>query len=150
MKYYEMLHSNKYEQLHKKSAENTNDNKKETTSKPKYELNDKEYKNVIGIIKDIHEKYFSAIELSKNISESFIRNIPRKVYDEIMHADRISSSHPDALNPAYWLICMCIDTDENSMGKFVVNAVNSIEDDDYPIINEKADKYDSIKEENIE
>lgn len=111
---------------------------------PKYfnetNLNDDEIAEVMSILMEYHDKYFKEIPLAKSFCEKFVWNLPKHIYDIAIGFK--NKNEPDAINPLYWFYLFCMENVESSMGKFIINALNSIPESDCHRIEELANIYD--------
>lgn len=103
-------------------------------------LNDEEIADVLSMLLEFQEKYFSDVPLTDNLSRSFMWNIPKPIYNAAKRMHDIDE--PDCLNPIYWFYIMCLADPEYMMAKFLVLATNSISDKEYDRIDKLADMYD--------
>ena len=105
------------------------------------ELDDEQIAEVLNTMLAFQDKYFSATPLNSELVEKFVWNIPKDIYK--MHS-HVKDWLPDAMDPIYWFYLFCMKNPQEAMGKFLVQAMNSISDDDYEKITENADEYDEM------
>lgn len=109
-------------------------------------LNDEEIADVLSMLLEFQEKYFSDVPLTDNLSRSFMWNIPKPIYNAAKRMHDIDE--PDCLNPIYWFYIMCLADPEYMMAKFLVLATNAISDEEYDRVDKLAEMYD--EDNNIE
>lgn len=103
-------------------------------------LNDDEISNVLSMLIEFEEKYFSDTPLASELEQRFMWNIPKNVYKAAINVK--DKGLPDALNPLYWFYILCAEEPADMIGKFIVTAVNSVTDEEYEVIEQHADDYD--------
>lgn len=104
-----------------------------------YALNDDEIANVLTWLLEFQEKYFPTTPLSETLHQDFMWNIPHEVYNAAV--DARAYEYPDVLNPIFWLYICCTESPHDMIGEFVINAINSIDDDGERILSEHASAY---------
>ena len=105
-------------------------------------LDDEEVNNVLSMLLDFQEKYFSETPLADTLEKKFVWNIPKSIYNM---ANKIwQCGLPDGMNPIYWLYGLCLDDPETMLCKFLITAVNSIPEDEYAEIEKNAALYDEL------
>lgn len=97
-------------------------------------LNNDEIADVLEMIWEFHDKYFSETPLTEELSRIFMYNIPKNIYN----AARTIRDHmePDCLNPLYWFYLMNLADPEYMMAHFITVAISSISDKDYDRVDE--------------
>ena len=111
---------------------------------PEYEnneLDDDQIAEVLNTMLAFQDKYFSATPLNSELVEKFVWNIPKDIYK--MHS-HVKDWLPDAMDPIYWFYLFCMKNPQEAMGKFLVQAINSISDKDFDEISQNADEYDEM------
>lgn len=106
------------------------------------ELNDNEIQDVLSTLLKYQEQYFSETPLSKELVQAFVWNIPHQIYDA--HKDAIDRCKPDMMDPIYWFYLFCMKNPTEAMGKYIAEAINAMEDEDYDTITKYADEYDEM------
>lgn len=112
---------------------------------PEYEnteLDDDQIAEVLNTMLAFQDEYFSATPLNSELVEKFVWNIPKDVYKAHLYVK--DHELPDAMDPIYWFYLFCMRNPQEAMGKFLVQAMNSISDDDYEKISQDADEYDEM------
>jgi hypothetical protein len=109
-------------------------------------LNEEQIMNVVTMLLEFQNKYFSATPLSDELERRFVWNIPLNVYKAAMTAK--TKEWPDCLNPLYWFYIFCTQEPGDMLGRFMITAVNSITDEEYECLSNQADEYDRIYSEN--
>ena len=105
------------------------------------ELDDDQIAEVLNTMLAFQDKYFSATPLNSELVEKFVWNIPKDIYK--MHS-HVKDWLPDAMDPIYWFYLFCMKNPQEAMGKFLVQAINSISDKDFDEISQNADEYDEM------
>ena len=103
-------------------------------------LNEKEVENVLNMLLGFQEKYFDKTPISLELEFRFIWNIPRKIYDAAMKSK--NKGWPDCTNPLYWFYIFCTSEPGDMLGRFMINAVNAIPDEEYEQLYQLAVQYD--------
>ena len=119
-------------------------NSKPQEAPPEYEnneLDDDQIAEVLNTMLAFQDKYFSATPLNSELVEKFVWNIPKDIYK--MHS-HVKDWLPDAMDPIYWFYLFCMKNPQEAMGKFLVQAINSISDKDFDEISQNADEYDEM------
>jgi hypothetical protein len=112
---------------------------------PEYEnneLDDDQITEVLNTMLAFQDKYFSATPLNNELVQKFVWNIPKDVYK--MHSYVKDRWMPDAMDPIYWFYLFCMKNPQEAMGKFLVQAINSMSDKDFEEISQNADEYDEM------
>ena len=104
-----------------------------------YALNDDEIANVLTWLLEFQEKYFPTTPLSETLHQDFMWNIPKEVYNAAVDAK--AYEYPDALNPIFWLYICCTESPHDMIGEFVINAINSIDDEGEHMLADHASAY---------
>ncbi len=112
---------------------------------PEYEnteLNDDQIAEVLNTMLAFQDKYFSATPLNSVLVEKFVWNIPNDIFDAHVYVK--DHCLPDAMDPIYWFYLFCMKNPQEAMGKFIVQAINSMSDTDFEEISQNADEYDEM------
>lgn len=112
---------------------------------PEYEnteLNDDQIAEVLNTMLAFQDKYFSATPLNSVLVEKFVWNIPNDIFDAHVYVK--DHCLPDAMDPIYWFYLFCMKNPQEAMGKFIVQAINSMSDTDFEEISQDADEYDEM------
>lgn len=107
-----------------------------------YALNDGEISQVLTWLLNFQEKYFPNTPLTETLHQDFMWNIPKEVYNAAYDAEMYG--YPDALNPIYWFYMFCMDSPHDMIGEFILNAINSITDEDSEVIASHAKEYRKV------
>lgn len=108
-------------------------------------LNEKQTTDVVTMLLEFQDKYFSATPLSDKLERRFVWNIPLNVYKAAMLAR--DKEWPDCLNPLYWFYIFCTAEPGDMLGRFMITAVTSISDKEYDQLSAHADEYDELYSE---
>lgn len=112
---------------------------------PEYEnneLDDDQITEVLNTMLAFQDEYFSATPLNSELVEKFVWNIPKDVYKAHLYVK--DHELPDAMDPIYWFYLFCMRNPQEAMGKFLVQAINSMSDTDFEEISQDADEYDEM------
>lgn len=112
---------------------------------PEYEnneLDDDQITEVLNTMLAFQDEYFSATPLNSELVEKFVWNIPKDIYKT--HSYVKDHELPDAMDPIYWFYLFCMRNPQEAMGKFLVQAINSMSDEDFEQISQDADEYDEM------
>ena len=112
---------------------------------PEYEnteLDDDQIAEVLNTMLAFQDEYFSATPLNSELVEKFVWNIPKDVYKAHLYVK--DHELPDAMDPIYWFYLFCMRNPQEAMGKFLVQAINSMSDTDFEEISQNADEYDEM------
>ena len=112
---------------------------------PEYEnteLNDDQIAEVLNTMLAFQDKYFSATPLNSELVEKFVWNIPNDIFNAHVYVK--DHCLPDAMDPIYWFYLFCMKNPQEAMGKFIVQAINSMSDKDFEEISQNADEYDEM------
>ena len=112
---------------------------------PEYEnneLDDAQITEVLNTMLAFQDEYFSATPLNSELVEKFVWNIPKDVYKAHLYVK--DHELPDAMDPIYWFYLFCMRNPQEAMGKFLVQAINSMSDTDFEEISQDADEYDEM------
>lgn len=104
-----------------------------------YSLNDDEITQVLTWLLNYQEKYFPNTPLSETLHQDFMWNIPKEIYDAAYTAEMYG--YPDVLNPIFWFYMFCMENPHDMIGEFIINAVNTIDDDAESVIANHAKEY---------
>lgn len=119
-------------------------NSKPQEAPPEYdnnELDDEQIAEVLNTMLAFQDKYFSATPLNSELVEKFVWNIPKDIYKMHLH---VKDWLPDAMDPIYWFYLFCMKNPQEAMGKFLVQAINSVSDKEFEEISQNADEYDEM------
>lgn len=105
------------------------------------ELDDDQIAEVLNTMLAFQDKYFSATPLNSELVEKFVWNIPKDIYKMHLH---VKDWLPDAMDPIYWFYLFCMKNPQEAMGKFLVQAINSVSDKEFEEISQNADEYDEM------
>lgn len=105
------------------------------------ELDDEQIAEVLNTMLAFQDKYFSATPLNSELVEKFVWNIPKDIYKMHLH---VKDWLPDAMDPIYWFYLFCMKNPQEAMGKFLVQAINSVSDKEFEEISQNADEYDEM------
>lgn len=108
------------------------------------ELNDDEITDVLNTMLEYQDKYFSATPLNGELVQSFVWNIPKEIYKTHLYVKH--RWLPDGMDPIYWFYMFCMKNPEQAIGKYIVEAINSITESDKDLeeISQAADEYDEM------
>lgn len=106
------------------------------------ELNDNEIQEVLSTLLNYQEKYFGATPLNGELVQAFVWNIPKAIY--AAHKEAVDRCKPDMMDPIYWFYLFCMANPVEAMGKYLVQAINSMDDDEFDKISDYADEYDEM------
>lgn len=112
---------------------------------PEYEnteLDDDQIAEVLNTMLKYQDEYFSATPLNSELIQPFVWNIPKDIFNA--HAYVKDHELPDAMDPIYWFYLFCMKNPQEAMGKFIVQAINSMSDTDFEEISQDADEYDEM------
>ena len=112
---------------------------------PEYEnteLNDDQIAEVLNTMLKYQDEYFSATPLNSELIQPFVWNIPKDIFDAHVYVK--DHCLPDAMDPIYWFYLFCMKNPQEAMGKFIVQAINSMSDTDFEEISQDADEYDEM------
>jgi hypothetical protein len=112
---------------------------------PEYEnneLDDDQIAEVLNTMLAFQDEYFSATPLNSELVQKFVWNIPKDIYKA--HSYVKDHELPDAMDPIYWFYLFCMKNPQEAMGKFIVQAINSMSDTDFEEISQDADEYDEM------
>lgn len=106
------------------------------------QLNDNQIQKVLDTMLIYQDKYFEATPLNVELIQPFVWNIPK----EIFKTHQYVKDHclPDMMDPIFWFYMFCMKNPEQAMGKYIVQAINSMTDEEFDEISENADEYDSM------
>ena len=92
------------------------------------ELDDKQLTEVRSYLLKVWEEYFPGYELSKEMNQLFIWNIPNYIYKAAQYCSL--KMYPDALNPLFWFIMYCIDfKDPDDYCRLILRTIESMTND---------------------
>jgi hypothetical protein len=106
------------------------------------ELDDDQITEVLNTMLKYQDEYFSATPLNSELVQKFVWNIPKDVYKAHLYVK--DHELPDAMDPIYWFYLFCMRNPQEAMGKFLVQAINSMSDTDFEEISQDADEYDEM------
>lgn len=106
------------------------------------ELNDDEIQDVLNTMLEFQDKYFAATPLSGELVQFFVWNIPKDIYKAHTHTKDYCL--PDMMDPIYWFYLFCMKNPQEAMGKYLVQAINAMTDDEFDVISNSADEYDDM------
>jgi len=110
-------------------------------------LTEDEVSEVLSMLLNFQEKYFSEIPLSDDLSKDFVWNLPRSIYNLAIKSTM--TDQIDCLNPIFWFYVMCVpDIDKETLAKYILLAFNSISDADKDKIELLSDMYDDMTTDN--
>ena len=117
-----------------------------------YALNDDEIAQVLTWLLNYQEKYFPSTPLSETLHQDFMWNIPKEIYDAAYAAEMYG--YPDVLNPIFWFYMFCLENPHDMIGEFIINAINTIDDDAESVLASHAKEYRRVyfeeeSEENV-
>lgn len=113
------------------------------TAPPGYDetiLGDEEVNEVLSMLMEFKEKYFSEIPLSDTLEQRFVWNLPMSIYKAAINSK--NKGEPDCVNPLYWFYLFCVEDPGFAVGKFMITAVNIMTDDEYAVLEKYAEDYD--------
>lgn len=106
------------------------------------ELNDDQIAEVLNTMLKYQDEYFSATPLNSELIQPFVWNIPKDIFNAHVYVK--DHCLPDAMDPIYWFYLFCMKNPQEAMGKFIVQAINSMSDTDFEEISQDADEYDEM------
>ena len=115
------------------SVVSTNNVKEDTN------LDDEEINDVLSMLLEFQDKYFTDIPLSRDLCKKFMWNIPKNVYKAAVKARNYGY---DFINPLILFYVFCVDEPDFAIGKFMHILLNAMTDEDYSVIESKASEYD--------
>ena len=102
-------------------------------------LDDEEINDVLSMLLEFQDKYFTDIPLSRDLCKKFMWNIPKNVYKAAVKARNYGY---DFINPLILFYVFCVDEPDFAIGKFMHILLNAMTDEDYSVIESKASEYD--------
>lgn len=102
-------------------------------------LDDEEINDVLSMLLEFQDKYFTDIPLSRDLCKKFMWNIPKNVYKAAVKARNYGY---DFINPLILFYVFCVDEPDFAIGKFMHILLNALTDEDYAVIESKASEYD--------
>jgi hypothetical protein len=90
----------------------------------KNQLNDNtQINDILNTLVDYQKQYFPNTPITKKLTELFLWNIPKKVYNA--HQRVKALDEPDVLDPIFWLFCVFLDEPYDAMSTWVTQAYDS-------------------------
>lgn len=90
----------------------------------KNQLNDNtQINDILNTLVDYQKQYFPNTPITKKLTELFLWNIPKKVYNA--HQRVKALEEPDVLDPIFWLFCVFLDEPYDAMSTWVTQAYDS-------------------------
>ena len=102
-------------------------------------LDDEEINDVLSMLLEFQDKYFTDVPLSRDLCKKFMWNIPKNVYKAAVKARNYGY---DFINPLILFYVFCVDEPDFAIGKFMHILLNAMTDEDYSVIESKASEYD--------